>query len=283
MKRKEITALFTTLVVSASSASAVIFVNDSFDDGDLTTNTNGEGTGFDEAAQSNGSSNAETGGSAILDGISNGGTRLRINSKESVDTTALGTTSSFLFEDLLYSLSSNDSGDGTTFRNLVGVKQSAGASPVDTPGDGYYVAVASAFYTSGGGLSDDTVFFHEAGGTRTVLATWDFDNLSFTDDPAEVTGNPLNLLITLDALNWGVEITGDTRDGGQAISFSGTNAGSLIVNGITTGSAYVGTQTESPNVQVAIGRIEIEQVPEPSTGLLLLGGVTMLLQRRKRA
>ena len=96
-----------------------------FDDNDLTTNTLGTGTGFNQQAQSNGSSNAETGGFAVLDGIANGGTRLRITSKEFADTTTgLATAgATYLFEDFTYSLSTNDTGDGATFRNVAGVAQ----------------------------------------------------------------------------------------------------------------------------------------------------------------
>ena len=282
----------TFCVFTTSSVSGQILVNDSFDDGNLTTNTLGVGSGFNEQAQSNGSSNAETGGSAVLDGISNGGTRLRINSIEGADTTTAA-GANYLFEDLVIGLASNDGGDGATFRNAVGVAQGNATHAVDNLADGFFVAIANDFYTAGGtGFNDNSFFFHQAGGVRTQLASWDFDTLAFTDgDPAgtdgTVTANPLNVAINLDSLNWSLDITGDTQGGGSAVSFAGTHAGSGIVNVITAGSAYVGTQTESPNVSLSVGRIQIENnvssVPEPtSLALLGLGSIGILVRRKRR-
>ena len=118
-------------------------------------------------------------------------------------------------------------------------RRDAGTHAVDNLTDGYFVAFANDFYTAGGtGPNATSFFFHQAGGTRTTLASWDFDTLTLpmalhSGDPGTVTANPLDVSIALDAANWSLDITGDTQGGGSAISFSGTNVGSGITNGIT--------------------------------------------------
>ena len=287
------------LCAFAGSVNAdIIVVNDTFGDNDLETNTDGIGTGFAQTAQSNGSSNAEAGGFAVLDGIANGGTRLRITSNDRADTTSLGVASNgettagarYLFEDVNISLSSNDGGDGATFRNIIGIRQGGGSGAVDNPGDGLYLAIANDFYTANGtGPTANSFLFLDQGGDRTILETFAFDTLAFADGvPAgadgTVTANPLDIEFSLIDGAYGLEITGDTADG-ALISFSGNLA---VVNNITTGGAFVGTQTESPNVQFQIGRVEVEQfttaaVPEPSSMVLLGLGAFGFMTRRRRS
>ena len=69
-----------TLFACASSANAQIIVDDTFDDGDLTTNTNGIGTGFTPDQPSLTVRRlAEAGGQAVFDNIANGGSSFAIH------------------------------------------------------------------------------------------------------------------------------------------------------------------------------------------------------------
>ena len=211
--------------------------------------------------------------------------RLRFTSDDRADTTtALGAR--FLFEGVSFGLSSNDTGDGATFRQIIGIRQGGGAGVVDNPGDGLYVAIANDFFTAGGTNPNANSFlFSEVGGVRTQLADFDFDTLDFVDDPASVVGGPLDFEFTVTGTSYALEITGDTVDGGAAASFSGV----LANTGLTTGGAFFGNQTESPNVLTTIDRVEIEQIeavapaiPEPSSIALLGFGALGLVARRRR-
>jgi PKD repeat protein len=107
------------------------------------------------------------------------------------------------------------------------------------------------------GLTNGTSSFvyNSASNVKTILATWTFDTLSLAD--TGVTNVPLDITIEVTATDWSIDILGDTADSGFPISFSGTHAGSGITNSVDTGHAFAFNQSESPNLAMSIGYVEI--------------------------
>ncbi|MGD9420477.1 MAG: carbohydrate-binding protein [Verrucomicrobiota bacterium JB025] len=253
------------------SAHADIVVNDSFDDGAIGSNGSGLGSGFNSRVDGTAASVTETNGFAILDSPANGGRRAQISSKESADTTTtFGAV--FLFEDVGFAISSDDSGDGTTHRTYLGLRGSNGLSnnSIGEPGQGFFVEFGFGDL-SGNAAGTSTFFYNDASNNQTTLATWTFDTLSILD--SGVVNAELDVEITVSGTEWSIEVLGDTHSGGAAISFSGTHADSSIAPDIATGFAYAANQSESPNLELSLGRVEIttlvRQFVHPGFGVSL--------------
>ena len=238
------------------SAHSEVIIDDGFDDGDIGTNALAPGTGFASGAQSGGSV-TETGGFVILDSPLNGARRTRISSNESANTTT-ASGASFRFEDVNFAVSADDSGNGTTHRTYLGIRGAAGAADAGTnPGEGFYLEVGFGGL-SGNAAGTSTFFYNSAGNVKTTLASWTFDTLQLLD--AGVTHAELDIEIHVSATTWSIDIQGDTRDGGAPVSFSGTHAASSISHSVTTGHAFVHNQSESPNLALSLGRVEVSNL-----------------------
>jgi len=275
-----------------------VVIDDTFGDGNVGTNTDGIGTGFLSAVASNGASVTESGGSIVLTSPIHGAGRARIVSKETADATA-SETMRFEFEGVSFSDLVAGGTNGLP-RLFIGARQSGSLVDADSRGDlghGFYVtveddSVADSGYFGQGGWSGISSFFYlDESNTVTSLATWEFDTLDFTGGGSNYDPT-LDITIDLTADSWALDITGDTRDGGLPVSFSGTNSfGGDNNHGLTTGHAYVYDQTEDPDLAVTIDRIFVgipptSAIPEPATMAALglaVAGLARYVRRRKRS
>ncbi|MGJ8653632.1 MAG: carbohydrate-binding protein [Opitutaceae bacterium] len=262
--------LFTASLLALPVAHATLIVDDSFDDAAIGTNTSGVGTGFASGVGGSAASVTEAGGEVVLDSPINGGRRARIASNEAANTTTTG-GATYLFEDVNFAVSADDSGDGATHRTYLGIRGTSGAADTGTnPGEGFYVEFGFG-ELSGNAAGTSTFFYNDASNVKTTLASWTFDTLELLD--SGVTNAELDVTINVNGSSWSLDILGDTRDGGSPISFSGTHAASSITNTVTTGYAFVLNQSESPNLELSLGRIEINSIDigfiHPGIGLSL--------------
>lgn len=256
--------------ITAAEITYGVIIDDDFDDGDISVNTLGIGSGFASGAQSGGSV-TEINNAAVIDSPLNGGRRARISSIDTADTTAAD-GASYLFEGLSFAFSSNDSGDGSTHRTYIGIRDNAGAGDEgDNPEEGFYLEFGYGSM-SGNAAGTSTFLYNSASNVKTTLATWTFDNLLVTD--AAVSSNVvLDVEITVTATDWSIDILGDTYNGGSAISFSGTHAAYSITNTVDSGHAFAHNQSESPNLAMSIGRVVVEQV---QGGALVVPNITSI-------
>ena len=251
------------------SAADASVVEDSFDDGIVGTNASGVGTGFASQVQSSGNI-TEAGGVVVIDSLRNGGGRGRISSNESASTTTTG-GSTFRFEDVNFAVSADDSGNGTTHRTYLGIRGEPGVPDTgENPNEGFYVEFGFGAL-SGNAAGTSTFFYNNAANVKTTLANWTFDTLKLLD--AGVTNAELDIEINVSSTSWSLNIQGDTRDGGAPISFSGTLAASSINNTVSDGHAFVHNQSESPNLALSLGAVEITAIVtefvHPGTGVSL--------------
>ncbi|MGJ8640961.1 MAG: hypothetical protein ACSHYA_16340 [Opitutaceae bacterium] len=281
------TLLLATTFVHASAFAQSVILDDDFSDGEVGTNRAGTGSGFYSRVATGGAV-AEVNGAVRLISNLDGGARAFVISNESVDTTTQQFVS-YIFEGVGFAITPDDSRDGETHRTYLGVrgKPTGNNDTIERPGVGFYVEFGF------GGLSGNpdgtsTFFYMSADNTPTPLATWTFDTLKILD--SGVTNTELNVEITLNQTDWSIEIQGDTVNNAP-IRYSGTHAEYGIVNDITTGHAFLGNQSESPNLEMSAKRVSIPaptsraRIPEPATFVVLAStlalGVTLL--RRKRS
>ncbi|MDF7799268.1 PKD domain-containing protein [Pontiellaceae bacterium B1224] len=243
--------------ITVASIDYGIQIDDDFDDGNIGENTLGIGTGFVSGTQTGGII-VETNGTVTLDSPMNGARRTRISSRETADTvTEYG--ASYVFEGVNFAFSADDSGDGSSSRTYIGIRDNAGAGDEgDNPEEGFYLEFGFG-QLSGNPAGTSTFFYNSAANVKTTLANWTFDNLLLTD--AEVSSNVvLDIEMVVTASGWSLDILGDTYGGGSAISFSGTHAASSITNTVDTGHVFALNQCESPNLAMSIDRVVVEQI-----------------------
>ncbi|MGJ8653627.1 MAG: hypothetical protein ACSHX8_10175 [Opitutaceae bacterium] len=266
---------FTAGLVSTSVFAQTVTVDDTFSDDEISTNRFGTGTGFLSRVVTGGIV-SESGGIVYLDSPKDGGSRVLINSNESADTTTARRIA-YRFEGVNFALSDDDSGDGETHRTFLGVRSDprVGNSSIESPGEGFYVEFGFGGM-SGNPDGTSTFFYMNSDNVPTALASWTFDNLSLLD--SEVNTTELDIEIILDRSDWSINIQGDSANN-SPIRFSGTHAATGITNRITTGHAFIGNQSESPNLNLSAKRVSI---PEPKTFALLAGilGLSAVLIRR---
>lgn len=245
-----------SVIITAGAIDYGIKVDDSFDDGDLSVNPNGIGTGFNAGTSGAESYVSESNSFAIVGSGNNGGRRARIASKESADTT-VPDGASYLFEDVNFYLANDNATSGDTRRNYLGIRGASGAADAqDNPGEGFYVEFGEG-QMSGNATGTSTFFYNNASNVKTSLANWTFDTLNFA--PSAIVNAELDITIVVDETSWSIDILGDTA-GSSPISFSGTHAAAGITNTVDTGYAFVFTQSEAPSLEYQIGRVVVDQV-----------------------
>lgn len=275
--KKYLLTLSTSALICASASAATVVVDDSFDDGDIATNTLGIGSGFN-AVGSSGGSVTESGGSAQVIAGTPGYKRAYMTSKEGG---TISTSTRYEFKGVNFSLINQGATSGGDGRYYFGVKGNSAASDMQgNPETGFWIQVENDNFAATTGVS--RLFYESNASARTNLATWTFDTLNFEPGGSGNYTPTVDFTLDLDATSYSLSFTGDTISNLTG-SLSGTYASAGISNELTTGYTASFMQGTNPAVAVSFDQIVITQaVPEPSSAALIFGGMSMLLVRRRR-
>jgi hypothetical protein len=278
-----------TLIAEAQT----VVVNDAFDDGVVTTNVSGAGTGFSYGTQLSGASVVESGGALVLTTNINGARRAYATSKDGVAIDSGSTYTRFEFRGLSFAQNTANSGTGAADRLYFGVKGSGTASDMTSnPDTGFYVQLESDSIVTGSGDGSwngtSALFYESAANTRTLLATWTFATLNWDDNvSANFNFSPsLDLTLDLNKTGYALGIAGDSINLLSG-SLSGTFASVGITNELSTGHGALFQQIEGPGLITKLDQFvvttEFVAIPEPSTYALLgLGTLAMFASRYRR-
>lgn len=262
---------------------AGVVVDDDFNDyahmtntGNGTTtvfsNTNGIGNGFNVGTWSGGVV-LESGSVILFRCPNNGADRNALSSIDALPTTLAGSVYEFRGVRFAKDPNSTTNSTGKTDRLYLGVADAsdlniAGGGWQQNPPTGFYVQFESDSLTgsaqgNSGFNGRSSLFYKDTSGNRTTLATWTFDTLNFRNALTVGTNAfnytpTLNVKLTFNDTGWGLSITGDTRDGGQAINFTG-NYLAAGINPLSAGHAVAFDQTENLGVDLSIDRILMNQ------------------------
>ena len=285
-KMKSVLVIAAVMGMLSPAVLGVTIVDDHFDDGNVGTNTNGIGTGFNAGTWSDGSAIVESGTIVTLQNSQVAWARAAITSKEGA---AIGSgITRFEFRGVSF-LQSPDGWDwgGSTDRLAIGVKNTDAATEYDAGlWPGFYIQFESDSMATGqnsqfNGIS--TLFYRSVSGVNTKLATWSFDTLNWDDwanFAATANFSPvLNLILDISSTSYSLTIEGDTitlLSGSLADTFESSG----VINELTTGHAFAYAQTENPSLYTSVDQIVITSIPEPAT-LVLLGLGGLLLRRKK--
>ncbi len=267
-----------SMVMFSSAAFGAVIVDDHFDDGNVGTNTNGIGSGF------NYDWNVSESGSKVSFKNDAGWTQSRMTSK---DGAGIGTeTASFQFLGVSFAKDPTNPHTGSTDRVYLGVKDNDAANSMQgDPDTGFWIQIESDSVLTGGGngswTGTSTLFYESSTDVSTALATWTFDTLNWDDnDPLTMNFTPvLDFILDLSPDGYALTINGDTISN-LAGALSGTYAAAGITNELTMGYAAVFAQSENPGIDTSIDQIVVTGVPEPATLALL--GLGALITLRKR-
>lgn len=196
------------------------------------------------------------------------------------------------------------SGGGTTVYGQVGVGgDGATYNAVFTPisGSGSFMA----FTGDGGSASDYRWFLSAANGGPTTVVNTDPSHLGngsnnthpyftslFPSPPATVAGSPGNMWTTVDVhvnnLTGGIQYyMTNPFTNTTALIFDNTVTGATLFTGSLNGQVSISlhdafTSISSPGVFVVFDNLQVTVVPEPTSAILLLGGMAGGLIRRRR-
>ncbi len=261
----------------------VVILDNHFNDpnNNIGLNTNGIGSGFTIFTAAQG---------GVIESNSFIHTLMRVNGADravfcsinSIPVGAAGTR--YEFRNVQFEKQPSSTGTGATDRLLIGVQDRAPAGdfieagPANMP-NGFWIQFMSDSEVNGpsgggtgtgnggwgtlNGSSPNTILFHkDRDGTRTILAGWRFDNLNWGQLTPDNFSPALNITLTLSATTWALNITGDTHDGGNPISYSGNYSDYGIKNALTTGlnnNVFVCAegQNEDPGINILVDRVVV--------------------------
>jgi len=249
-----------------------VIVDDTFGDGNIGTNTDGTGTGFNTFTAGGGAVTESGGSTVLLMSPVNGARRAGITGKDTIVANDTTTTRLVYEIDSIRDLFST-AGSGPLSCFALGLRQGASHGDIASNsalGLGFYITLEDNNPFDGSPWDGTSSFYYiSAGNARTTLATWNFDTVDLLQQAAG--SNPLTITLDLTKDTYALSITGDTRDGGQPIAFSGTNAAFGGDHGVNAGRLFAHNQTEDPDIELSFARVQAIQnyqanpIPEPVT------------------
>jgi len=257
---KRLLVLALVAMLSPVALGETVIVDDHFDDGDVTTNTTGIGTGFNYWDIGWEGNVTEADSKVTLNGPTHGGSRCSIVSKEGA---GIGSgISRFKFQDVSFAVGNTSA--GATARDCVGVKEGNETWDYDTGlPTGFWIQFENTSLTTSdgtGGWNGTSVLFYESStDVKTVLATWSFDTLNWYPG-AQNLAPVLDLTLDISSTSYSLTIGGDS-----ITLLSGAMSGNLpFANELTTGYASAYIQSENPGIDILIDQIIImEDVAPP--------------------
>ncbi len=276
----------------------MVLIDDSFDDGNIATNTNGAGSGFNSGVFATGATPTEASGAVGIAQGTGGSSRSQIASTDTFNANdSLAVTTTFTVEDFGRNLSV----DNNSTRHFVGLVSTAqtgsngirNGGPFETRIDGLWIGLQPREATGGlpGTLDLDGqgILAYVNGGTITTLATWEWnqdlvtwDTVStFRSDRIAVDlTSSLELSLSSDATGYSLSFS--SASGTAPGDISGTWATAGVTNDLDLVHAAVYSQGNSGDLNLSSILVTQDSIPEPGS-VMLCGLAGLLAFRRKRA
>ena len=257
MKKMFVTMVFCVCMGAMLSPLVIgetVVVDDHFDDGDVSTNTTGIGSGFNFWDIDWDATVTEADSTITLNGPTHGGSRC---STTSIEGAAIGSgISRFEFRGVSFAV--GNTGSGSTARDCIGVKEGNETWDFDEGlPTGFWIQFENDSLCtadgSGGWNGTSVLFYEAADDTKTVLASWEFDTLNWDSGAQELTP-ALDITLDLEADGYSLTIEGDSVTLLSG-SLSNSYAAAGITNELTVGYVTSYIQSENPGIDISIDRI----------------------------
>ncbi len=246
MKKKMFVAVVVCIFVAGLSYADVVVVDDHFDNGVVTTNPTGIGTGFNFMDGQQSSTVTEADSKVILNGPVHGASRCSITSKEGA---AIGSkTSRFEFHGVSFAVGNTSTGGCA--RDCVGVKEGDAAWDYNNGlPTGFWIQFENDNFEGSGWSGISKLSYESSANVKTVLATWTFDTLNWSSGTRNLTP-VLDITLDLTSTSYSLTIEGDT-----ITLIDGSLAGTFASNELTKGYASAYIQSENPGINILIDQI----------------------------
>lgn len=291
MKNLAIVIAVAGVILVSQNVDASVIINDSFDDGDITTNTSGVGSGFNVFENAGATTSDNSGGAsgAQLSGGTGGASRTSIASIETFDAnSATAVTGTFSLSDFGRSASFNSN----TTRLFVGFNEgnASNTGVLENRLDGLWVALQSNEIAAGADNGEGALFYVD-GTTVTNLQTWTWDQSLVNWDSASTFRSdristdllaPLTLELTSDATGYSLNFA-TSGSGVLPANIAGTWAGAGVTNDLTSVRASAFLQGDRGNLELSNITVEsATAIPEPASFALLgLSSIGLIVRRRR--
>lgn len=246
--------IFSTFSLACSAQ----IIDDAFDDGDLSMNTSGVGTGFTVTNLSTGNF-LEMGNTASFDGGPTGASRSFLTSNDTFDANTSDTvTATFEISDF----GRAESLDDGTSRYFVGLTDQTDGGVLENQVDGLWVVLSGRELVGGAGNTIDNgnggLFFIDGTNITELglwtwsqdLVSWDAASLLRSDRIAQNLDGD-DLTVTLTSNETGYSLSFATSGAGTLpVDISGTWADAGVTNDLAGVSAAVVAQSSLPNLVV---------------------------------
>jgi hypothetical protein len=236
--------------VHASPPSMLVYSNN-FNNAsnNLANNDLGIGAGFNSYSRANGIDTYEATNYAFISTSYATFNQAELASGSSIDISGAGTTFDFSGVNFSPNLNNAQTGNtqdelyfGVSLNNAVYSQYQWFANGAQGMPAGFYIQpMSDSIPNTGtgqtaGGWNGNSILFYKGPGTNLVkLATWKFQNLTWSSVVGSVSNYApvLDVQLTLSATGWALNITGDVNSNSLPISFSGNYADTYISGGVT--------------------------------------------------